>query len=208
MNMSKDDDTVNGGSSSAADFYASLISRPANTTSHRKRKRPSQPEVVPSVLNGFYCDACKSTITAESEEEHASSIVHVFSQYKTATKPPRLYGLNGANKGYQMLRNAGWDEEHGLGLHQQGRLNPLETQFRTPDERQGIGLSKIFPSRVTHFESFHPTGDDAVDRQRLAELSGQREKPKANRAERRSRERRIKILEGARDEALRNAVYS
>ncbi|CAM6087820.1 unnamed protein product [Calypogeia fissa] len=44
------------------------------------------------------------------------------------------------NIGFKLLKKSGWKEGSGLGISEQGRLNPLEPQFKS--DRRGIGAKK------------------------------------------------------------------
>lgn len=107
---------------------------------------------IPETNNNFYCSVCNSEFKDTTVKEHESSIVHVFN-----TKPKLLnahYLVPKGNKGYQMLINSGWDEEHGLGPSGEGRKYPIKTTLK--QDRKGLGLDKKNITKVTHFQPGDP----------------------------------------------------
>ncbi|XP_033211489.1 G patch domain and ankyrin repeat-containing protein 1 homolog [Belonocnema kinseyi] len=107
---------------------------------------------IPETNNNFYCSVCNSAFKDTTVKEHESSIVHVFN-----TKPKLLnahYLVPKGSKGYQMLINSGWDEEHGLGPSGEGRKYPIKTTLK--QDRRGLGLDKKNIPKVTHFQPGDP----------------------------------------------------
>ncbi|XP_051166038.1 G patch domain and ankyrin repeat-containing protein 1 homolog isoform X1 [Leptopilina boulardi] len=112
----------------------------------------------PTVINkhkkiekiNFYCNVCNSNFENVTQLEHESSIVHIFNM------KPKISGAHyivpKGNKGYQMLINSGWDEEHGLGPSGEGRKYPVKTILK--QDRKGLGLEekKNNIPKVTHFK--------------------------------------------------------
>ena len=65
--------------------------------------------------------------------------------------PSSLVWISQSNKGYQMLQKLGWTEDSGLGIQEQGRMEPVKTVLKK--DRKGLGRSKE-KARVTHFSSY------------------------------------------------------
>ncbi|KAK9705316.1 hypothetical protein RND81_07G047800 [Saponaria officinalis] len=49
--------------------------------------------------------------------------------------------LNSSNIGFQLLKKHGWKEGTGLGVSQQGRLEPVETYVKK--NKRGLGAEKL-----------------------------------------------------------------
>lgn len=81
-------------------------------------------------------------------ESHYSSIVHIVNR---ADQPAEgyAYGIPMSNVGYQLLKDTGWTEAHGLGKESRGRKYPIKTALKR--DRKGLGLEQVKP-KVTHFE--------------------------------------------------------
>ncbi|GMF17971.1 unnamed protein product [Phytophthora lilii] len=63
---------------------------------------------------------------------------------------PLLVWLPETNRGYQMLKSMGWQENGGLGPTGDGKVTPIATTFKT--DRSGVGVqSTAKQARVTHF---------------------------------------------------------
>uniref|UniRef100_A0AC35EQU6 G-patch domain-containing protein n=1 Tax=Panagrolaimus sp. PS1159 TaxID=55785 RepID=A0AC35EQU6_9BILA len=104
-------------------------------------------EIVPTVASSSnFCEHCKQNF--ENIQAHHCSIVHIVN----TLQPPRpgyAYGISSSNVGYQILKETGWKEEHGLGKEGEGRKYPLKTMLKR--DRKGLGLDKLRP-KITHFE--------------------------------------------------------
>ncbi|KAH9314792.1 hypothetical protein KI387_023419, partial [Taxus chinensis] len=48
--------------------------------------------------------------------------------------------IQGSNIGFQLLKKCGWKEGTGLGVAEQGRLDPIETHVK--HDKRGIGAEK------------------------------------------------------------------
>jgi len=57
------------------------------------------------------------------------------------------YGIGHSNRGYQILKKAGWSETHGLGKHGEGRKYPIKTTLKC--DQKGLGLDNPV-KRITH----------------------------------------------------------
>lgn len=104
----------------------------------------------------------KNLHCAECESEHSDPISHkksIIHRLKSSSKPPLkpYFGLTRRNRGYQLLKKAGWNEESGLGTAGgEGRKYPISTILKR--DRLGIGLKSAKP-RITHFG---PYDTDAI----------------------------------------------
>ncbi|XP_045808823.1 PIN2/TERF1-interacting telomerase inhibitor 1-like [Trifolium pratense] len=49
--------------------------------------------------------------------------------------------INSSNIGFQLLKKHGWKEGTGLGIYEQGRLEPLET--RVKNNKRGLGADIV-----------------------------------------------------------------
>jgi hypothetical protein len=104
----------------------------------------------------WYCDICQDVIGDDSKI-HTTSIVHNVKCHHAIT--PHPFHLQASNRGYQLMKKAGWDESSGLGPNLNGRKAPIKTILKR--ERDGLGAvnSKGEPlakPRVTHFKAHDP----------------------------------------------------
>lgn len=88
-------------------------------------------------IEPWVCTTCQQTIR-EPRNVHEASILHNFAQQHPTRNQP--FQLTAANRGYQLLRSAGWDEYSGLGKKQDGRRAPVKTEKK--DNRHGIGVEQ------------------------------------------------------------------
>lgn len=98
-----------------------------------------------------HCAACGVAVGDGEWAAHAASTAHLFSRWRT---PRRSHiWIPPSNRGFQMLRRAGWDEVRGVGKDEGGRLEPVATVFKT--DRRGLGASTGARTRrrITHFPS-------------------------------------------------------
>ena len=94
-----------------------------------------------------FCEHCNQNFV--NLQDHHCSIVHIVN----TSQPPRpgyAYGIPTSNVGYQLLKERGWTEAHGLGRQGEGRKYPLKTTLKR--DRTGLGIHKLQP-KVTHFEA-------------------------------------------------------
>jgi len=81
-----------------------------------------------------------------SVSDHNATTLHRFNLNQSPT--PRPFLLDENNAGYRLLVQAGWNERHGLGRHETGRLQPIKTRLK-PD-RLGVGRASVQPLRISH----------------------------------------------------------
>ncbi|KAI7865255.1 hypothetical protein BDF14DRAFT_1036295 [Spinellus fusiger] len=122
-----------------AEFYKQITTNlPMTTTSESQLTASTAPTV--------YCKDCNMNILTASYQDHRKGLAHMVSRPSGPT--PDILGLNGSNKGFQMLRAQGWQYEEGLGSHGQGRRHPIPTVWK--QDRLCIGHEKTGPKAVTH----------------------------------------------------------
>ena len=84
------------------------------------------------------CDECNVWMRADAVSVHHCSIGHVF---KTAAAPMRTpaYGtsLRPGTRPFALLVRSGWTPHAGIGVLEEGRLNPVHTQQKA--DRSGVG---------------------------------------------------------------------
>jgi hypothetical protein len=92
----------------------------------------------------LYCESCKKnfSLSDESHIEHVTSIVHQLNENEADCKTKKSQKINyhlraSTNKGYQILLKSGWNES-GLGLNEQGRVQPIKAKQKL--DRLGIGV--------------------------------------------------------------------
>ena len=137
----------------------------------------------------FYCTICDSEFKNTTLKQHESSIVHIFSMKPKV--PEAHYMVPKGSKGYQMLINSGWNEEHGLGPSGEGRKYPVKTTLK--QDRKGLGLEKKSIPKVTHFQ---PGDSNAVKSIRT---------PKQKTVKKRERQDHLR-REARRERAFRKAL--
>ncbi|XP_057424509.1 uncharacterized protein LOC130718070 [Lotus japonicus] len=79
--------------------------------------------------------------------------------------------INSSNIGFQLLKKQGWKEGTGLGISEQGRLEPVET--RVKNNKRGLGADKVKKMAVKSDDS------DASKGNKQQENSSQKKKTKA-----------------------------
>lgn len=136
--------------------------------------------------HSFYCETCQEWIDTRSvsKKEHLRSIPHLVSDPE---KPPvNTYANWWSSKGYQIMKESGWDEERpGLGKNQEGRTQPIPTQLKL--DKKGLGHADTMknPPKVTHFRAFEvPTT-----------MKIEKKAPKLNKLQKRMLERKQKEKE-------------
>jgi hypothetical protein len=156
--------------------------------------------------------------------EHTTSTVHLF---HTTHTPTPAFGIPPNNVGYQMLLHKyDWEQDKGLGTEGQGRLEPIATRLRAPDDRKGVGHEATLarPLRITHTKSRHWTAEDEVEQEHLEAapllpneaLALEHNKPdkkknknkKRKRKEKRQEKRDREDRQRQRDQGVREAVYN
>lgn len=69
--------------------------------------------------------------------------------------------IESSNIGYQLLKKHGWKEGTGLGISEQGRLEPLQTHVK--NNKRGLGAEKIEKSTVNRSEDHVSKGQDDTE---------------------------------------------
>jgi hypothetical protein len=155
-----------------------------------------------------YCDICRFVVRESEVTNHVRTIVHNFAQ-SVLSPSERLFVLE-ASKGYQLLRDIGWNGKSGLGATESGRLHPVATTLRV--DRRGVGSARgAFKPRITHFpgeelEQSRPRTAAAAIAAAVASDAAQKRKDASNvtRGERKRRKR----AESARCKKLTRSVYA
>jgi len=113
----------------------------------------------------LWCDDCQKHFYASErgdKKDHQATIPHQLSQLKGA-RPQSHFLINHMNRGYQLLRQQGWDGESGLGPRSDGRKFPVKTILKR--DRDGLGLDTSQVARVTHFKPNDASSVSRVARQ-------------------------------------------
>ncbi|XP_017077597.1 G patch domain and ankyrin repeat-containing protein 1 homolog [Drosophila eugracilis] len=103
------------------------------------------------VNSPFYCEVCKRDYKETPWPVHQTSTVHQFNLKALPAHKLHKFNISAKNRGLQLMVKQGWDQEHGLGPSQSGRLYPVKTVLRK--QRTGLGIEQQ-PARVTHFGAF------------------------------------------------------
>jgi hypothetical protein len=130
----EDEDNGNAGNSRNNPVLVDQVTRQSAAQSTRRQKNTKKQ----------FCNTCQEFFTT-SLSDHLVSTVHQFSLQNPVKKS---YVIPPSNTGYKMLKIAGWDEEQGLGKHNQGERDPVKTRLK-PD-RLGLGNESPFPLQVSH----------------------------------------------------------
>ncbi|KQS62551.1 G patch domain and ankyrin repeat-containing protein 1 homolog [Drosophila erecta] len=101
--------------------------------------------------NPFYCEICKRDYKETPWTIHQTSTVHQFNLKALPAHKLHKFNISAKNRGLQLMVKQGWDQEHGLGPSQSGRLYPVKTVLRK--QRTGLGIEQQ-PARVSHFGAF------------------------------------------------------
>lgn len=101
--------------------------------------------------NPFYCEICKRDYKETPCPIHQTSTVHQFNLKALPAHKLHKFNISAKNRGLQLMVKQGWDQEHGLGPSQSGRLYPVKTVLRK--QRTGLGIEQQ-PARVSHFGAF------------------------------------------------------
>ncbi|XP_061362769.1 uncharacterized protein LOC133306460 [Gastrolobium bilobum] len=70
--------------------------------------------------------------------------------------------INSSNIGFQLLRKQGWKEGCGLGISEQGRLEPVETYVK--NNKRGLGADKVKKKVVKPDHSDASKGNNQKER--------------------------------------------
>lgn len=63
------------------------------------------------------------------------------SSWKSASSSSSLAPIDSSNIGFQLLKKHGWKEGTGLGVSEQGRLEPVEAHMKK--NKRGLGAEKV-----------------------------------------------------------------
>ncbi|EDQ91301.1 uncharacterized protein MONBRDRAFT_6414 [Monosiga brevicollis MX1] len=103
----------------------------------------------------WFCAPCGLEVR-EAEASHCASIAHNINCARPVARHPFVLGV--ANKGYQLMKAAGWNEQSGLGPAQAGRIAPVKTVLKR--DRAGLASAQDQSSevpaqkaKVTHFKA-------------------------------------------------------
>jgi hypothetical protein len=129
-----------------------------------------------------------------------------------------------------LLHKYDWEQDRGLGVEGQGRLEPIATRLRAPDDRKGVGHEATLarPLRITHTKARHGNEDGEEEEEEEEEVApllpnealaleearkekGQMKKNRKNkrkRKEKREQKREREDLQRRRDQGVREAVYN
>lgn len=118
------------------------VSTPVETRDEEETSNESRP---------FYCEICKRDYKETPWPVHQTSTVHQFNLKALPAHKLHKFNISAKNRGLQLMVKQGWDQEHGLGPSQSGRLYPVKTVLRK--QRTGLGIEQQ-PARVTHFGAF------------------------------------------------------
>ncbi|KAI8006794.1 hypothetical protein LOK49_LG07G00065 [Camellia lanceoleosa] len=78
----------------------------------------------------------------------------------SSSSEPRL--IDSSNIGFQLLKKHGWKEGIGLGISEQGRLEPVQAYLKK--NKRGLGAEKV-KKKPQHLEnSEHPVSDRKTDK--------------------------------------------
>jgi hypothetical protein len=99
----------------------------------------------------WMCDVCGMQVKG-TRPAHQASVGHRLRVAEAAGPTPPVAGrgvvLTAKNRGYRLLRQAGWDEKSGLGPKGEGRMQPVRTQLKR--DRKGLGAVEGDAARHAH----------------------------------------------------------
>ncbi|EGC34075.1 hypothetical protein DICPUDRAFT_153778 [Dictyostelium purpureum] len=110
-----------------------------------KRLKPTKTtsETSPTDSNigneNFYCEICESKIENTNRTQHETSITHILSARTKDNFKPARYSSSKLkdNIGYKILLEKGWNDGEGLGIDNQGLINPIENKKKL--NKSGVG---------------------------------------------------------------------
>ncbi|XP_015570804.1 G patch domain and ankyrin repeat-containing protein 1 homolog [Ricinus communis] len=71
--------------------------------------------------------------------------------------------INSSNIGFQLLKKHGWKEGTGLGISEQGRLEPVQTYVK--NNKRGLGAQKLKKTKTSsHGHKEHSTKSKPVSK--------------------------------------------
>lgn len=89
---------------------------------------------------------------------------------------PHLYKLPRSNIGFKLLQKSGWKEGSGLGVSEQGRLDPLEAHVK--QDKRGLGAPKV--STLQNKLKSHVEGKSGITVKKQKSLCKRVKKASAN----------------------------
>lgn len=112
----------------------------------RKRRDEAEEDDTP-----WMCDVCGMHVKG-ARQAHQASVGHRLRVAEAAGPTPPVAGrgvvLTAKNRGYRLLKQAGWDEKSGLGPKGEGRMQPIRTQLKR--DRKGLGAVEGDAARHEH----------------------------------------------------------
>lgn len=137
--------------------------------------------------DGVQCDVCHERISSLEWSDHKTSSLHLFNTNNTLPDFNKHISIPTNNKGYKMLRELGWKEDEGLGVNNQGILEPIPTIQKK--DRRGIGskpptqnsntIKKKKPVRAKIKVTYDVEEEDAISKKemkRMEEYEKQKER--------------------------------
>ncbi|KAI3982759.1 hypothetical protein MKX01_010242 [Papaver californicum] len=98
--------------------------------------------------------------------------------------------INFSNIGFQLLKKCGWKEGTGLGVSEQGMLEPIEGHFK--NDKSGIGLEKVNNKLMQHPASKGKRQTEPLQTQKQTKKASKRMK-KMLEEEKHSQEKELEI---------------
>ncbi|KAF3457924.1 hypothetical protein FNV43_RR02585 [Rhamnella rubrinervis] len=78
--------------------------------------------------------------------------------------------IDSSNVGFKLLKKHGWQEGTGLGISQQGRLEPVETHLK--NNKRGLGADKVKKKAIKRLDNATATAsNDKCDQERPSKKS-------------------------------------
>ncbi|KAG7397305.1 G patch domain and ankyrin repeat-containing protein 1 [Phytophthora boehmeriae] len=159
----------------------------------------------------YFCAACNVYVKDSSVAEHDRTTAHLLSSSKGVSV--KKVWLPESNRGYQILRTMGWEEDRGLGPTGDGKMAPITTTFKR--DRAGLGLQATAKlARVTHFprhdeEQAKMAADGRSDAQRTQDRLSRKRKQQQRPVMLSKTQRKVqKQVEQNRNCAIGNELYS
>ncbi|GAM27041.1 hypothetical protein SAMD00019534_102160 [Acytostelium subglobosum LB1] len=113
---------------------------------HQPPQEEQHQEVEEELQEMFECDSCNVSIPMQCRMQHLSSTVHLLSA--STITPKKYYHIPMDNPGYRMMKDQfGWEEEQGLGVENQGALDPIPTRLK--NDYKGVG-NPTAKAKVSH----------------------------------------------------------
>jgi ankyrin repeat protein len=134
-----------------------LLKYAVKTEKDDSKQHEPQTSVTTTTSAPQHCTHCN--VAYDVHSNHMSSIVHLVNEYE---KNPDFkckilsYKLDETNKGFQMLIKNGWSANSGLGVNEDGRMNPVKAVQKL--DRLGFGSqqSEKATKSVKFFQPLKP----------------------------------------------------